>query len=290
MNQPGAESAAPVILGWDGSASSRAALLWVLDRERRVEPAGRSGLLVMAVVDVAFRSQGSAAMDQLNLAARQALDAELAWIAVAAPWVAATGVVATGDPVAVLQEQSPAEALIVVGHRFHEHGSGRSLSTQLAATAPQPVVVVSGGAEPADGPVVVGVDGTPASVRASVVAAAEASRREARLEVVHSWSGGGSVLLADIAEDDMRRSVHDRILAAAVDAIRADHPTLRVRGHLEIGPAADVLRRWAADASLVVVGSRGQGPVRRLLLGSVSTAMLDWAGCPVVVVTAPNSP
>lgn len=290
MNGIGGTPPASTIVGWDGSASSRAALLWAIERERQDLAAGRGGLLMVAVADDAFRSRGATAMDQLALAARKALNAEMAWIAQTAPEIVVNGVVVTGDPVTVLQEQSPPEALIVVGHRFHEQGSGRTLAARLAATAPQPVVVVSGALEPSDDQIVVAVDGTPASVRASVAAAAEAARRGARLQVVHCWPGAGSVLLEDVAENETQRVNHERIVAAAVDAIRADHPTLEVRGRLETGPAAEVLRRWAADASLVVVGSRGQGPVRRFLLGSVSTALLDSAGCPVMVVTAPREP
>jgi nucleotide-binding universal stress UspA family protein len=289
VNGTGGISGAPTTVGWDGSSSSRTALLWAIDRERQWPVSGRGGLLVVAVVNAAFRSRGAAAMDQLALAARKALDAEVDWIAFNAPEIVLDVRVAVGDPVTVLQDQCPPESLIVVGHRFHAQGSGRGLAARLAASAPQPVVVVTSSPDPALDQIVVGFDGTPASVRASVAAAVEADRRGARLNVVHAWPGAGSVLLADVTEIETRRSRHERIVAAAVDAIRSDHPSLAVQGHLEIGSALDVLRRRAAGAALLVVGSRGQGPVRRFVLGSVSTALLDSAGCPVMVVTAPRA-
>jgi len=277
-------------VGWDGSASSRTALLWAIARERLGRESGLRGLLLVAVVDEAFRSRGEAAMDQLGLAARHALDAELAWIAINDADIVVDATVVVGDPVGVLPDQCPPDALIAVGHGFRAPGMGPALAVRLAATAPQPVVVVSGGLDPADDQVIVGVDATPASVRASVAAAVEADRRDVPLHVVHAWSGGGSMPLADVTDIDTQRREHERIVAAAVDAIRSDHPRLVVQGHLEIGSAVDVLRRWATDAALLVVGSRGHGPVRRLLLGSVSTGLLDSSACPVMIVTAPSAP
>lgn len=149
-------------------------------------------------------------------------------------------------------------------------------------------VIVSTATTQANEQIVVGIDGTPAAVRASVAAAVEADRRGVPLQVVHAWPGSGSALLADVTNiDDLQRAQHERIVTAAVDAIRSDHPALVVRGHLERGSPVDILRRWATDAALLVVGSRGHGPVRRLLLGSVSTGLLDSSACPVMIVTAP---
>jgi hypothetical protein len=58
-----------------------------------------------------------------------------------------------------------------------------------------------------------------------------------------------------------------------------------------------VIRRWArqllemaATADLVVVGSRGLGAVRRLLLGTVSEKVLQHAPCPVLIVKDPGDP
>ena len=266
-------------------------MLWAIARERLGRESGLRGLLLVAVVDDAFRSRGEAAMDQLGLAARHALDAELAWIAINDAAVVVDATVVVGDPVAVLPDQCPPDALIAVGHGIRAPGTGPALAVRLAATAPQPVVVVvSGGLDPANDQIIVGVDGTPTSVRASVAAAVEADRRDVPLHVVHAWSGGGSMPLADFADIDAQRREHERIVTAAVDAIRFDHPRLVVRGHLEIGSAVDVLRRWATDAALLVVGSRGHGSVRRLLLGSVSTGLLDSSACPVMIVTAPSAP
>jgi nucleotide-binding universal stress UspA family protein len=277
-------------VGWDGSAPSRTALLWAIERERSGPASRWGGLLLVAVIDDAFRSLGEAALEQLALAARHALDAELAWIAVNAAEISVDATVVVGDPVAALPARCPPDALLVVGHRSRTTKTGRALAARLAATATQPVVVVPDGLGAVKAQVVVGVDGTPAAVRASVAAAKEAERRDAPLHVVHTWNGGGSMPLADYADIESQRRDHERILAAAVDAIRSDHPALVVQGHLEIGSPEHVLGRWATDAALLVVGSRGRGPVRRLLLGSVSTKLLESRACPVMIVTAPHTP
>ena len=277
-------------VGWDGSAPSRTALLWAIERERSGRASHLGGLRLVAVIDQALRPLGEAALEQLTLAARHALDAELAWIAINDADIVVDGTVVVGDPVTVLPANCPPDAVLVVGHQPHAPGTARALAVRLAATAPQPVVVVPGGPGPAGRQVIVGIDGTPAAVRASVAAAREAERRDAPLHVVHAWNGGGSMPLADYADIETQRREHERILAAAVDAIRSDHPALVVQGHLEIGSPAEVLDRWSTDAALLVVGSRGRGPVRRLLLGSVSAGLLGAQACPVMVVTAPNMP
>ena len=82
------------VVAWKGSASSRVALLWALERERSLP----GGLVLLTVIDEAFQSCGLAAMDELRVAATQALDAEVAWIRQAAPEVAVTGTVLEGDP------------------------------------------------------------------------------------------------------------------------------------------------------------------------------------------------
>jgi nucleotide-binding universal stress UspA family protein len=75
-------------------------------------------------------------------------------------------------------------------------------------------------------------------------------------------------------------------VARAVDAADAD----RVSQHVVMGHPAKVLLDAAADASLLVVGSRGRGGFTGVLLGSVSQYVVARAACPVVVVRNPAVP
>ena len=68
-----------------------------------------------------------------------------------------------------------------------------------------------------------------------------------------------------------------------VERLRSEHPRLRVDASVREGPAAGVLAEASRAAGAVVVGSRGRGGFRGLLLGSTSHDLLHSASCPVVV-------
>lgn len=137
--------------------------------------------------------------------------------------------------------------------------------------------------------IVVGVDGSPTSVLALLWAAEEAVLRQATLAVVHAWSDSnvgtgipGSAFSVDIESlKQAARATLDEVL---------DSTTLpegiRIERHVIMGPGASVLLDASADADLLVVGTRGLGNVKGLILGSVSHACISQATCPVVVVPA----
>ena len=74
-----------------------------------------------------------------------------------------------------------------------------------------------------------------------------------------------------------RRRALDKAVATAARGVVVEAEVLE-------GEPSEVLRGRAADADLVVVGSRGYGPLRQVLLGSVSAELLDGVGAPVIVV------
>ncbi len=128
------------------------------------------------------------------------------------------------------------------------------------------------------GVVVVGVDGSPGAQKALRWAAREARLRQARLRVVMAWSylkQPDGAFDPDYGEDDARRQ--------ADAALGADGEGIEVEAVPVCDLPARALLQSAADADLVVVGARGVGGFKGLLLGSVSQQVAQRAPCPVVI-------
>jgi len=131
--------------------------------------------------------------------------------------------------------------------------------------------------------IVVGVDGSEASRAALDWAIEEARLRGATCLLVHAYEFG--VAAAGWAPGRALEQIEkdaEWVLDAAVERARAGG--VPVQHRLELGAAAQVLIAASADADLLVVGTRGRGGVASTLLGSVSTACVHHAHCPVVVV------
>lgn len=282
----------PVVVGVDGSASAVAASQWAAGEARR---RGTSLRLVHACVYPPLVPDDDLYLVQVRDQGRRWL-AEAA--AVAAPDVEVRADLLVGSPSATLVEASGAAELIVLGSRGL--GGFRSLlvgsvAVTLAAHGRCPVVVVRGRADgtapPEDGPVVLGMDGSPPSDRAADFAVDAALARGAELVAVHVWNDRALAgpwsplpLLPDLAEveTDLRRSLDERMAP-----VEAKHPGLAVRRVVVRGHPAMSLAEFSAGAALVVVGSRGRGAVTGLGgLGSTSQALLHHAECPVAVVRA----
>ncbi|MFD4534846.1 universal stress protein [Kitasatospora sp. NPDC058397] len=137
--------------------------------------------------------------------------------------------------------------------------------------------------------VLAGVDGSPESTTAALWAADEAVLRGTPLRLVHAWpwlTDG----VATFAEPDDLPAAAQRVLASAADAIRERHPGLAVHTDAVLDAPVDGLVAAAADAALLVLGSRGLGGFTGLLLGSVGMAAAARSTVPVVVVREPGAP
>lgn len=142
------------------------------------------------------------------------------------------------------------------------------------------------------GTIVVGVDGSEASARALAWATHEAELRQASLHAVWAWdymAGGsawpGAAVEVTWDEDQQAEAVRES-LEAAIAAGTEGHELPDGRMTDIMGnPAAALMDTAEADgADMIVVGSRGRGGFKRLLLGSVSEQCATHAHCPVVVV------
>lgn len=145
------------------------------------------------------------------------------------------------------------------------------------------------------GRIVVGVDDSTDAAVALRWALHEAVLRSASLEVVHAWQppmsalpfGGTLVVPVDEAEIDQGARDHlDKLVNEALGELEVEAPEV-TRTALP-GAAAMTLVDVAADADLLVVGSHGRTGLRRLLIGSVASAVVQHAACPVVVIRLPE--
>jgi len=280
-----------IVVGVDGSTGAADALRWaVAEGARRRWPV--EAVLCWTYLDQRHPAGSPATFDPAygSDAAAAALDAiVLAALGEGAGCVRRTVVNDHSGP--GLVERTGPDDLLVVGARGVGALRGAvlgSVSSYCLRHARGPVAVIRPGLTPAvadRGRVVVGVDGSEDAVRALAWAAEESRLRDATLVVVHAWSLPAIAvpLIADPApiRDAAGELVEDALVGAGVDAVPPDVEVRVVSG----SPAAAVLE-VAEHADLLVVGSRGRGGFRGLLLGSVSHQVATHASCPVVVVRA----
>ncbi|GHJ08855.1 hypothetical protein TPA0907_32220 [Micromonospora humidisoli] len=206
-----------------------------------------------------------------------------------APELTVTGYLSDGAPTPVLLREARDAALVVLGTRGLGGFAGLligSVAVQVSARADCPVLVVRG--EPrADGPVLVGVDGSALSTEALGFAFAAAAQRDTGLLAVHAW-----LTPAPIGPGDVLPLVYD-VEALAAEEERAlagwsqRYPDVPVTRRLVPGAAARVLVEASASAQLTVVGAHGRGALGGVLLGSVSHAVLHHGHGPLVIVRRP---
>ncbi|MBI9113909.1 universal stress protein [Sanguibacter suaedae] len=135
---------------------------------------------------------------------------------------------------------------------------------------------------PCDGyGVVVGSDGSASADEAVEWAFQQARARGVPLTIVLAWESGWSSRAAE-----HHQHLVDAVAARLRSGAARSAPEVEVRAVQRRGAPATVLLEEAAGAELLVVGRRNRGPLRELVLGSVSSAVLHRADRPVTVVPA----
>ena len=293
-----------IVVGYDGTDSSAAALDWAAaEALRRGRP-----LTVLHVIDYVRDVAAPFALGLLpevneEVSRRTATDGVLRAQKLAGTADVQGLTLADRVTTSLINVSGEAE-LLVVGTRGRGPVAGTVLgSTAFAVTAHAgcPVVVVRGDHPAAPGqhpPVVVGIDGSPGADVALRYAAECAAAAGTRLIVVivypsmstRGWAdamyrhGYGIEEAGEPRFDTVAREVAEQLGSAAVRVVLDSHPGMDVEKREIEGRAVQSLCAAAERAGLLVVGSRGHGGFAGLMLGSVSHGLVHAAPCPVAVI------
>lgn len=284
-----------IVVGIDGSANSDAALAWAVDEATRRNlplhlfsaglrqfPVGGSTYGDSRMIAAGTGEMLASVNERVAAAALRAREIS--------PHLTITTESAADGAAGALVELSSRAESIVLGRSGHGSVADvvlGSVALQVVTHARCPVVVVgqSTDAAPVARGVVVGVDGSAVSELAVGYAFEQASMRGVPLDVVHAWWTNATYALTP--EFQQEQADRERLtLSETLVGWAEKYPDVEVRTSLPMGPAALTLTAAAKTAELLVVGSRGRGGFRSLLLGSVSQAVLHHATCAVAVVRA----
>jgi len=271
-----------IVVGTDGTEPSRAAVRWAA--REAVDRGAR--LAIVHAFDWDWESarydSGSEYLDVARQLADAVTAAAVDQARAAAPAVQVEADAFIGSPVTRLLDSAADAELVVLGSRGRGGVASLllgSVGQRLATHAPCPVAVVRGGNDVVDGPVVVGVDDSPAIDLVLATAFDMAARRRAALAVIRTYPGTSE-------RDAAERQHLDEQLAPW----REKYPDVPVETRLSQKTAAVALTDASPGAQLVIVGSRGHGALAVALLGSTGRHLLQHAACPVLVVRHPVCP
>ena len=288
-----AAGAAPIIVGVDGSPESKVAVDWAArDAVRRHQRLTLIHVLtppvVMAFPEVPMppdylrwqEDEGRRVLDNaIKTATEAAGDLPIAINSDMVP----------GATVPTLAELSRDAQLIVVGSRGHgalARGLLGSVSAGLVHHAHCPVAIIHDEdpliPHPSKAPVVVGVDGSPASEGAVAIAFEQASFRGVDVVAVHAWSDSSLFEFPGL-DWTTQQTMAQEILGERLAGWQERYPDVLVRRIVVADKPAHQLLEQAASAQLLVVGSHGRGGFAGMLLGSVSSAVTHAARIPVIV-------
>ena len=288
-----------IVVGVDGSASSKVAVRWAA-REAAMRnialclahaappPADMSSAMVWP----ASAQTAAELVESQEKRGREVIDDALAIVKEAAPDIQPDMVSSEllfSSPVPALVDLSKEAQFVVAGCRGQsalERLVLGSVSTGLIHHSRCPVAVIHDDVPSAPQseqlPVLLGVDGSPASELATEIAFDEASRRGVDLIALHAWNDA-EVSDVPSLEWSARESAADEVLSERLAGWHERYPDVSVRRLLVWDQPARRILEESGSAQLVVVGSHGRGGFAGMILGSVSSAVAHAARTPVIV-------
>jgi len=289
-------AAAPVVVGTDGSPASREAVRWAADtavqRERRLRIEHGLDLIATRAVLGSYDVMSPAVTAKMRAHGEQILTTASELAHAAHPELTVVTELSEANPTELLIARSKNAHMVVIGTTPGVGALAHLGSTLLGVTAHGhgSIVVVRGtGATGREsGPVVVGVDGSPVGEAAVAAAFAEAAARDTALVAVHAWSDlsfgeYAGIPYLDIPIADMEVAEH-ALLAERLAGWQEKYPDVAVTRKVYPSGPRRQLAEWSESAQLIVIGNRGRGGFRGLLLGSTSNWLVQHAECPVMVV------
>lgn len=299
VEQPGGANEAvrkhtcPVVVGVDGSESSIVAARWAgavaqtygapLRLVHSAVTAGHfiSDAAVVAIMAAATADQG-AASEKILVAAKSAVHEHVPGLTVE------TDVTSKYAVEALLDLSRDAAMVVVGGDDVHPAAALLLGSTALrvASGAACPVVAWRGVAQPTVGPVVVGVDDTPAGAAALAAAFEYAHRFSAPVKAVHAWLPRlpvGEVYAGYLIDRDALKTAQRDLLTRVVAPWAERYPDVEIEYLVDQAKPGRALLEHSADAQLVVVGNHRSNVVTAIALGSTSLNLLHHSAIPVMV-------
>lgn len=282
-----------VLVGVDGSPESNAAVRWAAgEAVMRELPVTLMHVIAPVVVSWPVRNLEASYVEWQEGNAQHVLEQAQKTLLASSGESAPPAVhveVRHDGVVTEMADASAHAAMVVVGSRGMGPIGGAvlgSVSRTLLHHARCPITIVKVDAAQPLGdtaPILLGIDGSPASEPATAFAFDEASRRGVDLVALHAWSDVGVFPVVGMDWHQYEDEGHE-ILGERLAGWQERYPDVTVRRRI----VCDRPARWLIDearrAQMVVVGSRGRGGVSRMLLGSVSTAVAESAAAPVTVV------
>ena len=293
----------PIVVGVDESEASRAAVQWAAREAVRRE----SPLTLMHCYTTPTYAVPMVGVLPTSPYANAREDAERALEGAKATAAEVMGrrqvdtLMINGSAAAGLADEAPNAEMIVIGTSGRHQISGvtlGSVASRLAGNLPCPLIVIRAARSDAEWdqhPIVVGVDGSHASDSALEFAFDEASRRGVPLIAVRVWDDtvfNGYMRVYALPVD--RHAVdldENESLSQSLSPWRDKYPDVKtaqlvLRGH-PVGAILEHLESTGTELpqpGMIVVGSRGRGGFRGLVLGSTGHGLLAHATCPVAIV------